>query len=91
MARLYFQIEATDKLGAEYRDECSAGSENEARAALAETGYTLKSIRLKRIKTWLVRFAAYFDQCRLGSRQGAYRVPIVPWDACGSRDSDAPQ
>ena len=49
----WFYIEVTDSHGEEYHDECRASNERDAREAIAGLGYSIKTIRLKRLKTWI--------------------------------------
>lgn len=58
----WFYIEVTDSQGVEYHDECRAPNERDARDAIEGLGYSIKLIRLKRLKTCIatVPLAVYY-------------------------------
>ena len=71
----------TDARGVEYHDECSAGSEREAREAIVELGYSIKTLRLKRLKTWMSSVAGCVDWFMHPERRLARRIPLVEGQA----------
>ncbi len=55
----WFYIEVTDAQGVEYHDECRAPNERDAREAIEGLGYSIKLIRVKRLKTCLATVPLY--------------------------------
>lgn len=57
-----FQIDVTDEDGVEYRDECVAFDQHEAKIAVESLGYTLHRIRIKRFKTLVESISNRIDR-----------------------------